>query len=82
MKASPCALVDTAGIRDSQDVVEGLGIQRSYQAMADADLTLLVLDLSADFSEEDRALLARLEDRCPLLVGNKADLPRASSGRA
>ncbi len=46
----PVKLVDTAGIRSSQDLVETLGIERSYQAMADADLTLVVVDLSQPVS--------------------------------
>ena len=43
----PVKFVDTAGIRSGQDLVETLGIERSYQAMADADVTLVVLDLAA-----------------------------------
>ena len=46
MEGIPVKLVDTAGLRESNDTIENLGIERSYQAMADADLTLLVLDLS------------------------------------
>src|ERR1700753_2742000 len=42
----PVKLYDTAGIRESSELVESLGIERSYQAMADADLTLVVVDLS------------------------------------
>ena len=78
----PVRLLDTAGVRASDDQVETLGIERSYQAMADADLTLLVLDVSEDLTIEDRALLDRLADRRPLLVGNKADLPQKLSGLA
>jgi tRNA modification GTPase len=73
----PVKLVDTAGIRASDDKVESLGIERSYQAMADADLTLMVVDLAAPFTAEDEALVEKLDDRSMLLVGNKADLPRA-----
>jgi len=71
----PVRLVDTAGIRDGQDKVESLGIERSYQAMADADLTLVVIDLSADI-EEDHMLIERLAERKPLVVGNKSDIAR------
>lgn len=78
----PVKLVDTAGIREGKDLVESLGIERSYQAMADADLTLLVLDLSAELTREDQALLARLSDRRPLLVGNKSDRPVRLTGVA
>ena len=72
----PMRLVDTAGIRASDDLVESLGIERSYGAMADADLTLLVFDISSESTQEDRELLEKLRDRRPLLVGNKADLGR------
>ncbi len=72
----PVRLVDTAGLRTGQDAIETLGIERSYQAMADADLTLLVLDLSNALRAEDRELMERLGDRKPLLAGNKCDLGR------
>ncbi len=76
----PLKLVDTAGIRQGLDLVENLGIERSYQAMADADLTLLVVDLSQPFTEEDDLLIEKLQDRKPLLVGNKSDLAAARDG--
>jgi tRNA modification GTPase len=76
----PVKLVDTAGIREGKDLVESLGIERTYQAMADADLTLLVLDLSSRMTEEDIRLIQELRDRKPLLVGNKCDLNRTGSG--
>ncbi len=72
----PVKLVDTAGIREGQELAETLGIERSFQAMADADLTLLVLDLSSELTASDRELIEKLRDRRPLLVGNKNDLPR------
>jgi tRNA modification GTPase len=76
----PVRFVDTAGIRAGQDLVETLGIERSYQAMADADVTVVVVDLSAPMDAEDVALIdrAKLQGRW-ILVGNKSDLPRASS---
>jgi tRNA modification GTPase len=75
----PVKFVDTAGIRAGQDLVETLGIERSYQAMADADVTLVVLDLAAPVHTDDLALIerAKLQGRW-ILVGNKADLPRAA----
>lgn len=73
----PVRLVDTAGIRESTDVVESLGIERSYQALADADLTIVVLDLSVPLTEEDHRLIAKAQDSGKaLIVGNKADLPQ------
>jgi tRNA modification GTPase len=78
----PVRFVDTAGIRLSQDVVETLGIERSYQAMADADLTLVVVDISA-IRQEDRDLILRAgEQGKHLVAGNKCDLgtPEGLSG--
>jgi tRNA modification GTPase len=73
----PVKLSDTAGIREGQDLVETLGIERSLQAMADADLTLVVLDLSAPVGEADRQLIKRAREQGRwILVGNKCDLPR------
>lgn len=76
----PLKLVDTAGIREGMDLVENLGIERSYQAMADSDLTLLVTDVSEPLTDEDRMLMEKLGDRRPLLVGNKADLASDTDG--
>ncbi len=75
----PVKFVDTAGIRSGQDLVETLGIERSYQAMADADVTLVVLDLAAPTHADDLALMERasIQGR-RILVGNKADLPRVA----
>jgi tRNA modification GTPase len=73
----PVKLFDTAGIREGQGLVETLGIERSFQAMADADLTLVVVDLSAPVAIEDRQLMARASEQGrSILVGNKCDLAR------
>ena len=72
----PVRLVDTAGLRETGETIERLGIERSYQAMADADLTLVVLDLSRPRTPEDEALLARAREQGRYLVAaNKSDLP-------
>ena len=71
----PVKLLDTAGIRLGQDVVESLGIERSYQAMADADLTLVVVDASQRLAPEDETLIRRArEDGKTLVAANKSDL--------
>ncbi len=77
----PVKFVDTAGIREGQDRVESLGIERSYQAMADADLTLVVIDASAPLEEPDKELMARALGKS-LVVANKSDLGPASVGLA
>ena len=71
----PMRLLDTAGIRESADRVESLGIERSYQAIADADLVLLVLDASRPMEETERTLWRRVAaSGRHLVVYNKADL--------
>ena len=72
----PITLLDTAGIRSTDDAVEQLGIARSEEALATADVVLLVLDGHAGWTAEDAALLARIPEQIPrILVANKADLP-------
>jgi tRNA modification GTPase len=79
----PMKLLDTAGIRDGANVVESLGIERSYQAMADADLILVVLDLSRPIDAQDEALIARAQAQGRHLVaGNKCDLGSLSGAGA
>jgi tRNA modification GTPase len=74
----PVRLVDTAGIRESAELVESLGIERSFQAMADADLTLVVVDISAAPGDADRELAGRAAAQGRfLLAGNKCDLGNA-----
>ncbi len=76
----PIKFMDTAGIRAGQDLVESLGIERSYQAMTDADLTLVVIDLSAPIEAEDLALIERAKQQQRyVLVGNKADVARETN---
>ncbi len=72
----PVRFVDTAGIRAGEDMVEKLGIERSYQAMADADLTVVVVDLSAPLGTADRQLIEKARGQGKsLITGNKCDLP-------
>src|SRR5580658_4249562 len=75
----PVKFVDTAGIREGQDTVESLVIERSYQAMADADLTVVVIDSSAPLESEDHALIGRAQGKS-LVVANKCDLRTSSIG--
>jgi tRNA modification GTPase len=71
----PVRFVDTAGIRHSRDMVESLGIERSYQAMADADVTLVVVDASQPLTPEDQTLIDRAREQGrAVVVGNKSDL--------
>jgi len=71
----PVQLIDTAGIRATTDVAETQGVERSYQALADADVVLVVVDLSQALDSTDQLLLEQAHERgkC-LVVGNKTDL--------
>lgn len=70
-------LIDTAGIHDSSDRIEQIGIEKSRQMIEQADLVLLVLDHSRPLDDEDRELLKATENRQRLVILNKSDLPDA-----
>jgi tRNA modification GTPase len=75
----PVELVDTAGLRHTTDEAEAMGVEKSREMLADADLVLLVLDASAPLSEEERELMASLSGRQAVVVWNKCDLMRDST---
>lgn len=79
----PLHMVDTAGLRETEDLVERLGVERTRRAIARADLALLMVDRSEGESEADRAILAGMPPGLPVIkVHNKIDLsgeePRAA----
>lgn len=77
----PLDLIDTAGLRAAQDEAESIGIQKSREALADADVVLLVLDATAEaLTQEEIALLEQMRTRRVLVVLNKLDLPHEKSG--
>jgi tRNA modification GTPase len=77
----PLDLIDTAGLRTAQGEAEGIGIQKSREALADADVVLLVLDATAEaLTQEEIALLEHMRSRRALIVLNKIDLPNGKSG--
>ena len=67
-------LIDTAGIRETQDIVEKIGVERSISSIENADIILLVLDTSDKLNAEDRELMEKLNDRQYLILLNKSDL--------
>ncbi|RED83376.1 tRNA uridine-5-carboxymethylaminomethyl(34) synthesis GTPase MnmE [Cohnella phaseoli] len=71
----PLRLLDTAGIRETEDIVEQIGVERSHGALNDADLILLVLNRHEELHEDERKLLQQLKDRSTIIVVNKIDLP-------
>jgi len=75
LEGIPLRLVDTAGIREARDEAESLGVQKSFEALADSDLTLVVLDAAAGLLPADQELIEQSRKAGPtLLVWNKVDL--------
>ena len=70
----PIQVLDTAGIRETEDVVEKIGVERSRQAAQSADLVLMVIDASVGWIEKDAEIYATVCDRPVILVMNKIDL--------
>jgi tRNA modification GTPase len=70
----PVELVDTAGMREASDEAEQIGVRKSREALADADMVLMVLDATAVLEQEELELLATLAQRRALVVVNKSDL--------
>lgn len=68
-------LIDTAGIRESSDTIEKIGIEKSKQALQDAELVILVIDAN-DINDEDKKLMDMIKDRNHIIVYNKSDLKK------
>jgi tRNA modification GTPase len=76
----PVELVDTAGIRRALDEAESMGIKKSMEALADADMVLVVIDKTQPLSDEDRELLSQVRGRPAIVVRNKSDLASTNEG--
>lgn len=74
IKGVPLKLVDTAGIRETDDLVEQIGVERSKKALQEADLVLLVLNASEPLTDQDRSLLHLSQDSNRIILLNKTDL--------
>lgn len=70
----PLVLLDTAGIRETEDVVEKIGVERSKKAIEEAELVILMIDLSRATDDEDSELLRLTEDKKRIIVANKSDI--------
>ncbi|CAD2072340.1 tRNA uridine-5-carboxymethylaminomethyl(34) synthesis GTPase MnmE [Phocicoccus pinnipedialis] len=70
----PLKLVDTAGIRETDDVVERIGVERSREALSNAELILYVIDYTKELSDEDKEILENLQGRKVIIIVNKLDL--------
>lgn len=75
IRGIPLKIVDTAGIRATEDLVEQIGVQRARDFIGRADLLLIMLDASLPLSPEDREVLELLDNRQAIVLINKSDLP-------
>lgn len=75
IKGVPLRLIDTAGIRETDEVVEQIGVEKSKRLMSQADLVLLLINQSEALSQEDIALLEATSDKERIILLNKLDLP-------
>ena len=75
VRGVPLKLVDTAGIRETEDIVERIGVEKSRQVLKEADLLLLVLNNSEPLTDEDRRLFETVKGMDYIVIINKTDLP-------
>lgn len=76
VRGVPLQLIDTAGIRETDDVVERIGVERSRKALNEADFVLLILNHSEELMDEDLRLLEQTKDFKRIILLNKTDLPK------
>ncbi|MFL2077089.1 tRNA uridine-5-carboxymethylaminomethyl(34) synthesis GTPase MnmE [Marinilactibacillus psychrotolerans] len=74
VKGVPLRLIDTAGIRETEDIVERIGVERSRKALAEADLILLVFNQNEPLTEEDKLLIQATDEHHRIIILNKMDL--------
>jgi tRNA modification GTPase len=76
VRGVPLRLVDTAGIRETEDIVERIGVERSRQVLKEADLILLVLNYADELTPEDEQLFEAVRGMDVIVIVNKTDLPQ------
>jgi tRNA modification GTPase len=82
LRGIPLYIIDTAGLRETEDEIEKIGIARTWKAIAGADLVLLLLDARSGLTAADTAILEKLPGRLPcLVIRNKIDLTAESPRR-
>ena len=76
VRGVPLKLVDTAGIRETEDIVERIGVERSRQVLKEADLILFILNYNEPLTDEDRKLFETIKNMDAIIIVNKTDLPQ------
>ncbi|GMQ63854.1 tRNA uridine-5-carboxymethylaminomethyl(34) synthesis GTPase MnmE [Vallitalea maricola] len=75
IKGIPLRIIDTAGIRETEDIVEKIGVNKSEELVEEADLIIMMLDASSDLTEEDRYIFNLIKNKKTIVLLNKIDLP-------
>jgi tRNA modification GTPase len=76
VRGVPLRLVDTAGIRETEDIIERIGVERSKKVLKEADLILLVLNYADELTKEDEQLFEAVKGMDVIVIINKTDLPQ------
>ncbi|MGE5605598.1 MAG: tRNA uridine-5-carboxymethylaminomethyl(34) synthesis GTPase MnmE [Bacteroidota bacterium] len=76
LRGVPIRLIDTAGLRETENVIEQIGIAKTKQSIEQADLIILVLDGSQPLTAEDEEVIVKIKERKVLVIINKTDLPQ------
>lgn len=72
----PLRIVDTAGIRDTSDIVEKIGVDKAKDIVNEADLIIAIFDLSRELTDDDKEILELIKDKKTIILLNKSDLPK------
>lgn len=72
----PLKIIDTAGIRDTDDIVEKIGVDKAKSIVEDADLIIAIFDISRELSDEDIKIIDLIKDKKTIVLLNKTDLPK------
>ena len=76
LEGIPLKIIDTAGIRETEDVVEKIGVEKSKEKIEEADLIIMMLDISNELDEEDKEIVNYIKDKKYIILLNKADLEK------
>lgn len=71
----PLKIIDTAGIRETSDIIEKMGVDRAKKLVLDADLIISIFDISRELTDEDHEILDLIKDKKTIILLNKTDLP-------
>lgn len=75
IRGVPLKIIDTAGIRETEDLVEKIGVERARESLEEADLVLFLLNWGEELQEEDREIITLLNNKKRIIILNKTDLP-------